>query len=53
MTPQEQLACVIDEIRAYPQPVAAGDVQFDALMQRKAELEELIQPGDEDENACS
>lgn len=42
MTEKEQLACIIEEIRAYPQPVAAGDTQFAALMERKAELEEAI-----------
>jgi len=42
MTEKEQLSCIVEEIRAYPQPVAAGDRQFAALMERKAELEEAI-----------
>jgi len=42
MTPQEQLDCVLDEIRAYPQPVPEGDTQYAKLLERRAELEDAI-----------
>jgi len=53
MTPEEQLQCINEEIRAYPRPIAGCDAQFNYLLERREELEKLVQPGDKDKNACS
>ncbi len=42
MNPQEELTSIVEEIDAYPRPIAEDDSCFRALLRRRAELEDMV-----------